>query len=226
MAFVQDWSQAGTVSGGTSVTIAITGVSAGSTLVCWVSKENGAQAAASDPSNGAWTHVRTVANGTTWSLSALIFHNAAPGDYTITATWTGSAGFRGVYVQEYSGRSGLDNSAGQRQTTGTSRTSGDFTVAAGADIAACCQDYNQLAQPTATTGTGQDVFWGYGSTNTGRGSSEDNVGGGTDSAVFGTNTGADSFIIAMSLAAAGGAATVYDRTVFDSSIFSSRVIRR
>lgn len=207
MAFVQDFSQAGATSSANNVTIAITGVTAGATLVCWVTKTSNAVVSVSDPSNGSWSAVGTpVSNGTVWTMSAFIFQGAAAGNYTITASWTGNTDFRGIYVQEYSGRSGLDNSAGQRQTTGTTRSSGNFTVAAGADIAACCQDYNQLATPTAAGGaTGQDSFWGYGgSPNSALGSSEDNTAGGTDAATFGANNGADSFIIAISLAAAGG----------------------
>lgn len=203
MAYVQDFSQAGTTGGGTTVTQSVT-VSAGNTLVAWVTKESAATVAVSDPSNGTWTPVRTVSNGSVWTMSAFVVHNVAAGTYTVTGSWTGSTGYRGIYIQEYSGRSGLDNSAGQRQTTGTSRSSGTFTVAANADIAAFCQDYNVSGTPSATTGTSRAASLGYGSTNSARGSSEDAVSGGTDEATFSTVSGADSFTIAMSLAVAGG----------------------
>jgi len=147
---------------GTTVAITVT-VSAGSTLVVWVTWDDTATKSCSvaDPTNGSYTS-GPVNNDTAASQCLQRFYrqNVVAGSTTITATFGATTDFRGIGVAEVTGAvttGGADGSSGNIQAapgTGTDAiTTASMTNAAQpALIVACSMDVTGSAVPAAGTG--------------------------------------------------------------------------
>lgn len=113
-------------SGGGATTIAATfdiPVLAGSTIVAYTTNDTGVAGTASvaDNVNGAYPAALQTLNdaGNASRLQVFVFENAAAGATTVTVTWTGSVGARGIHIREVIGvpAASVDQSAGQNQAT-------------------------------------------------------------------------------------------------------------
>lgn len=150
-------------SSGTTVAVTLT-VSAGSTLVVWVTWDdtNTATCSVADPTNGTYT-AGSVNNdtGDSQAFQRFFKQNVAAGSTTITATFGAGVDFRGIAVAEVTGAvttGGSDGSSGNIQASppGTSAdaiTTASMTNAAQpALIVACSMNVTGSTVPAAGTG--------------------------------------------------------------------------
>lgn len=162
---VQAWGVTATGGAGTTQTHAYaTNPTAGSLLVCFAKSSTGVTHNSVSSAEGSWTQFPTGSpqtNASGMAISAWYLASAAGGATTVTVTYSGSIGGRGLLCGEYSGTatSPMDVSAGASRTNPGTATDGVTT----GDTAAAAQD-NSLVIAGAVFSTTVGITVGTGFT--------------------------------------------------------------
>lgn len=198
--------QEGQNSGGSSlvssISVTLTGVTAGSFIHVVCANGFNSQTITLSDSNSDTVHVLgTALDGTNVeNTTHAWFGPVAAGSITFTGSWAAATGFNAIWVREIGGCSGVQASS---NITAAGTTIAATVSAQPALWSALGANYSTGIAPTASTGT-QDIHgWGFGGSNLATTSHQRVTATGSVSATFATST---TTAIAIFTEAAGGGA--------------------
>lgn len=162
-------------SSATAITVQLTGVTAGNTIVCWVKRE-GADSITTTLSDGTTSFtsrpvVQSVNADTTTGQFFYLLSSVASGTVTYTATFSSSVPYRAIACYELShantaafdvsNGSGADSAGGNTITSGTVTTTGSTAVAFGGYAEASTASFSSpLVNGVAADHTTNVSFYG------------------------------------------------------------------